>query len=135
MSATAEMRATADPVSQQTSDLDRLFNREEVLQICYWYQGEGFGEIYSPTVLNTFLNCETNAIEGALLELSEQGYLKSVDSVVDTSYIFTEKGKKEGGRLFADSFAELQKASHGECAAGCCDGDDHSQCGDDCALH
>lgn len=132
MSATAEQ--TSLHTAQQTTELDRLFNREEVLQICYWYQGEGFGEVYSPPVLNTFLNCELDAIENALFELHQQGYLEPITGIAST-YQFTDSGKKEGGRLFADSFAELQKAQHGECAAGCCDGDDHSQCGDACSLH
>jgi len=130
----AMVEQTEQQIGQKTTELDRLFNREEVLQICYWYQGEGFGEVYSPPVLNTFLNCELDAIEEALVELYEQGYLKPVEGVAST-YKFTAQGKKEGGRLFADSFAELQKAQHGECAAGCCDGDDHSQCGDACSLH
>ena len=118
---------------QSISELDRLFNREEVLQICYWYQGEGFGDTYNPTVLGTFLNCGPEAIGLALVELHEQGYLDKIDAD-DSSYRFSAEGKKRGGQLFADNFSHLQKAQHGECAAGCCDGDDHSQCGDDCAL-
>jgi len=132
MSATAEH--TEQQIGQNKTELDRLFNREEVLQICYWYQGEGFGDEYTPTVLNTFLNCDVDAIGEAFVELHEQGFLKPIKGNA-ASYKFTKKGKKEGGRLFADSFAELQKAQHGECAAGCCDGDDHSQCGDACSLH
>ena len=128
------MSATTEQTRQPTRELDRLFNREEVLQICYWYQGEGFGDIYSPPVLNTFLNCQLEEIAHALLELHELGYLITVEGIALT-YKFTAKGKKEGGRLFVDSFADLQKAQHGECAAGCCDGDDHSQCGDSCSLH
>lgn len=133
------MGTTAEQLSQksgeQAIELDRLINREEVMQICYWYQGEGFGDQYTPQSLNIFLNCELDAIEEALLDLSERGYLERVKGVAGLSYKFTEKGKKESGRLFADNFAELQKAQHGECAAGCCDGDDHSQCGDSCSLH
>ncbi len=128
---------TEEEHEQPISELDRLFNREEVLQICYWYQGEGFGDTYSTQVLGTFLNCGEEAITLALLELYEQGYLKQVPEAdgADGSYQFSDEGKKRGGQLFADSFSGLQRAQHGECAAGCCDGDDHSQCGDDCALH
>jgi hypothetical protein len=128
------MSTAAEQTTAQTTELDRLINREEVLQICYWYQGESFGDEYSPPILNTFLNCQPEAIEEALVELCKTGYLRLAKGG-SSSYKFTPKGKKEGGRLFADSFADLQKASHGECAAGCCDGDDHSQCGDACALH
>jgi len=132
MNATVEQ--TSQQVHRQTIELDRLFNREEVLQICFWYQGEGFGEVYSQTVLKTFLNCDSEAIEYAFLELQQQGHMELVEGMAAT-YKFTPAGKKEGGRLFAESSAELQKSQHGECSTGCCDGDDHSKCGDDCSLH
>ncbi len=119
---------------QQTNELDRLVNREEVLEICYWYQGEGFGDVYNSTAMNTFLKCDNDAIDDAFLELVDQGLLKQVESSAASAYQFTDTGKKEGGRLFMASFADLQKAQHGECSAGCCDGDDHSACGDGCTL-
>lgn len=126
------------PVSGDPGALDRLANREEVLQICYWYQGEGFGDIYSARVLHPFLNCELQAIETALKELAARGELEQVADSGGTSiadYRFTDRGRKEAGRLFADGFSDFQKQGHGECDAGCCDGDDHSRCGDECALH
>ncbi|RUM52065.1 MAG: hypothetical protein DSY87_07815 [Methylococcus sp.] len=121
-------------MTEEATALECLVNREEVLQICYWYQGEGFGEAYNATALGSFLNCDAEAINAALEELTGQGYLVAVASPPN-SFCFTARGKKEGGRLFADSFSDFQKAGHGECAAGCCDEDDHSQCGDDCSLH
>ena len=33
---------TTQQPSQPASALSRMVNREEVLQICFWYQGEGF---------------------------------------------------------------------------------------------
>ena len=112
--------------------LSRLVNREEVLQICYWYQGEGFGDCYNAAALRPFLNCDETVIDVALRELVEKGDLQSAGAGV---YRFTDLGKHEAGRLFADSFADFQKQGHGECDAGCCDGDDHSKCGDECPLH
>ncbi len=112
--------------------LQRLMQREEVLQICYWYQGEGFGERYTAEVLAPFLPCDRAAIEEALGELAVRGQL---NAEVDGRYGFTDAGRREAGRLFADGFADFQKQGHGECDAGCCDGDDHSKCGDECALH
>lgn len=118
----------------ENSALDRLVNREEVLQICYWYQGEGLGDVYNPTLLKPFFDRESNDIDSALQELVQQGYLQPVTTPMP-GYGLTATGKKQAGYLFAESFADFQKASHGECDAGCCDGDDHSKCGDDCALH
>ncbi len=114
--------------------LERLVNREDILQICYWYQGEGLGDVYNARSLQPFLNYDEVLIETAFNELILAGYLEIISSPTP-GYRFTESGKKEGGRLFADSFADFQKAGHGECAAGCCDDGDHSQCGDDCLLH
>ena len=111
--------------------LNRLVLREEVLQICYWFQGEGFGEQYDPAALRPFLQCDLQAIALALEELVQRGELEAGDG----HYRFTESGRREAGRLFAEGFADFQKQGHGECDAGCCDGDDHSRCGDECPLH
>lgn len=118
----------------QTCALDRLVNREEVLQICYWFQGEGFGEVFDSGALQPFLNSDQSAINATFDELVQQGDLECVDNS-DRKFQFSAAGSKKGGRLFADSFAEFQNAGHGECAAGCCDGDDHSQCGDHCSIN
>lgn len=111
--------------------LSRLMLREEVLQICYWFQGEGFGEHYDPAALKPFLQCDVDAIALALDELAQRGELEAAAG----RYRFTESGRREAGRLFAEGFADFQKQGHGECDAGCCDGDDHSRCGDECPLH
>jgi hypothetical protein len=125
--------ANANTTSSGSSDsaLSRLVNREEVLQICYWYRGEGFGDHYRPAQLRPFLQCAEPAIELALKDLAAQGHL-ALDAA---GYRLTETGQREAGRLFADSFADFQKQGHGECAAGCCEEDDHSKCGDECPLH
>lgn len=119
---------------QENSALDRLVDREEVLQICYWYQGEGLGEVYNPSLLGPFLNRAPQTIMSALQELARQKLLEPV-AAPTPGYRLTATGKKKAGHLFAESFSDFQKASHGECDAGCCDGDDHSKCGDECALH
>ena len=125
---------TTDTTATAASDaLTRLVNREEVLQICYWFQGEGFGDRYDPALLRPFLNCDAVAIEIALGELAAQGDLQLAPGAA--GYCFTDKGRREAGRLFADGFADFQKQGHGECDAGCCDGDDHSKCGEECPLH
>jgi len=130
-------RAMTEQTEQSTPNpgaLDRLVNREEILQICYWYQGEGLGNVYSAKTIQPFLNYDEDLIEIAFKELIDEGCFELATGSIK-GYSFTEKGKTQGGRLFADSFADFQKAGHGECAAGCCDDGDHSQCGDDCALH
>jgi hypothetical protein len=42
--------------------LERLVRREEVLEICFWFQGEGFGDVFAPAALRPFLTCEEGPI-------------------------------------------------------------------------
>ena len=120
--------------ANKSSALDNLVNREEILQICYWFQGEGFGDVFDANSLQPFLNTDPSAIDATLDDLVQQGDLQRVDNSC-RQFQLSATGNKKGGRLFADSFAEFQNAGHGECAAGCCDGDDHSQCGDHCTIN
>ncbi len=128
--------AAAEPQTKGTPGaLDRLVNREDVLQIFFWREGEGFGDICTAASIEPFLNCNADGIEAALKELVADGCLEPVADAAALGYRLTAKGKKQGGSLFADAFSDNQRQGHGECPAGCCDGDDHSKCGDDCALH
>ncbi|MEO6623585.1 MAG: hypothetical protein ABIN37_01970, partial [Burkholderiaceae bacterium] len=88
-------------VNPAHAPLARLVNREEVLQICYWFQGEGFGDHYDAGLLRPFLQCDEEAIRVALGELAAQGDLQEDGG----RYHFTDKGRREAGRLFADDFS------------------------------
>ncbi len=112
--------------------LARLIEREELLEIGYWYQGEGFGDTFDAQVLLPFLKQDAETIGAVLADLAAAGDLLGAGG---TAYRFSEQGRRKAGRLFAEHFSDLQKPTHGECEAGCCDGDDHSRCGDECALH
>lgn len=114
----------------QRTPLEQLADREEILQICYWYEGEGLGDTFTARTLQTFLRCPLDAIEASLESLCSRDRLTGTQD----GYQFTETGRREGGRLFADGFSDFQKGGHGECDAGCCEGGDHSQCGDDCTF-
>ena len=51
MAGKLEAHSSTLTAAPKESALDRLIQREEVLQICYWFQGEGLGDIYTPTHL------------------------------------------------------------------------------------
>lgn len=112
---------TRPVIAQAPGALERLVQREDVLEICFWFQGEGFGDVFAPAALRPFLTCGEGPIADALAELAEQGMLEPSG----TGYRLTDDGRKSGGRLFAESFAEFQHVGHGECNAGCCDEEDH----------
>lgn len=131
---TTDTKPSRPNTSDANEALDRLVNREEVLQICFWFNGEGLGDVYTAMTIAPFINFPESEIENALKELVAEGHLKIVTEP-RPGYAFSEKGKTQAGRLFADTFSDYTRQGHGECPAGCCDGDDHSQCGDDCRLH
>ena len=107
-----------------SSPHEQLRQREEVLEICYWYQGEGFGENFTAEAIQSFLPLPRDLIA----EILEFHRLEGSLVQEDRAYAFAEAGKKKASRLFHETFAEFQAPSHYECTAGCCDGDDHSGC-------
>lgn len=98
-----------------------LFWRDEILQVMYWYQGEGFGVSVTARDLRTFLTADEQAITSYLTRLVAEGYLQPAYEVLDTTprYSFTEYGAKEGARRFADEFADITKQAHGDCPPNC----------------
>jgi hypothetical protein len=100
-----------------------IFWRDEILQVMYWYQGEGFGTFVTSRDLQTFLTLDEDAINAYLERLVAEGYLQQVDDDFLQSalprYAFTEYGAREGARRFADEFAAVTKQGHGDCPPNC----------------
>lgn len=121
-----DMGATGDTSNPNLGDvaLRGLANREELLEICYWYKGEGFGEHFTVAAFAPFLAKSKEEI-GAIMEglVADGALLRD-----GAGYKLSETGTKAAGRLFHDTFTDFQLGSHGECTAGCCEGDDHSAC-------
>ena len=107
----------ADRGPAEHAAVERMRVREDVLQICYWYQGEGFGDRFTPDAVLPFLQSGRALVVEVFDRLVDDGSLAAEAS----AYVFREHGRREAARLFADSFTEFQQAGHGECAAGCCD--------------
>lgn len=100
--------------------LDRLREREEVLEICFWYQGEGLGSSFAPSLVLPFLNSDAVAVAQAFEALVAEGSLAREGD----GYTLTTAGKRQAGRMFTETFVEFQQPGHGECQDGCCDGDE-----------
>jgi hypothetical protein len=113
-------------MSQQLPDaapdraLERLRRRDEVLEICFWYRGEGFGEIFTAGALKPFLNTPGGEVEAALTELVAAGQMQALAR----GYAFTDAGRRQAGRMFAESFVDFQRPAHGECEGDCCGEDE-----------
>src|SRR6266496_3218381 len=83
------------PQPDATDSPDKqLAARDELLQVMYWLRGEGLAK---------------DVAESKLVEATASGELSG------PRFRLTEAGVKEGGRRFADEFAELTKPGHYEC--------------------
>ncbi len=100
--------------------LERLREREEILQIGYWYQGEGLGTLLTPQAVLPFLQADSKRLADTFEALVESGdFLRC-----DNGYDFTPEGKRKAARMFTETFTDFQQPGHGECVDGCCDGDE-----------
>src|SRR5262245_32445767 len=97
-----------------TDPLNDIYWRDEILQILYWFRGEGLGEAVTAQVLQPFLNAEETTIQHHLERRANEGYVTRLEHQ-PSRYQLTELGIKEGGRRFADEFAGLTGQAHGEC--------------------
>jgi hypothetical protein len=103
--------------SQPKSDaLRRMYWRDELLQLLFWVEGEGFGSKVDAETIDRFLGGESEIALMHLDRLVTEGYLRRAG--VDT-YRLADRGRMEGGRLFAEEFADLTRPTHGECGKDC----------------
>ncbi len=97
----------------------KLFWRDELLQVLYWLQGEGFADLATAGGLAGFLQADPILVAECLTELVEDGYVETVPADGQIRYRLTDLGRREGGRRFREEFAHLQKAGHYECSPDC----------------
>ncbi len=95
-----------------------IYRRDEILQVLYWMTNEGFGEAFSASDLQKFLESNDAVLSENLDLMVFEGFLESAS---ENKYALTDFGKSEGGRRFADEFEEMMKPGHYECADPDCD--------------
>ena len=93
---------------------DALRRRDEILEVMYWMRGERLGDAVSAAELRVFLGDDTPVLADDLAALAGDGLIEPVEGE-DGRFRLTRRGVEEGGRRFADSFADLQRPGHGEC--------------------
>ncbi len=100
--------------------------RDDILQAMFWLRGEGFGEESDTASLASFLVVDEGLLREQTSALVVDGLLEEDDG----RYRLSEIGVREGGRRFADEFADLQKTAHGECGPDCpiCRGISRDKC-------
>ena len=105
----------------EKSSLRSLFWKDEILQILYWMNGEGFGNEVPVSQILSLLNTNQANLLYHINNMVEEGVLlsSSTELGTDTKVALATDVKKEAGRRFADAFQGFQKAGHGECGPDC----------------
>ena len=100
---------------------DELRHRDDVLEMLFWLDGEGFGPEVALTDVLRFID-DASAVHAALAQLVEEGLVEACGDPAAVRYRFTPIGRREGGRRFLDEFEPyLARHAHGECGAADCD--------------
>ncbi len=104
-------------LSQPKSEsLRLLYWRDEILQLLFWIEGEGFGQQVEVVMLERFLGLDAETARALLQHLSEEGLL---DRSGLEGYQLSERGRGEAARIFSQEFAGLTQPAHGACGPEC----------------
>lgn len=111
-----------DPGSDRGSALAEMASVDEILQVMFWTRGEGIAADAAARDLTMWIGLEEAAIAKLLVRMEELGLVTgSPDDGGDIRYKLTDRGGREGGRRFADEFADVTRSGHGECNDPQCD--------------
>lgn len=102
-----------DDRSEEVARLD------EVLEMLYWTEGEGFSGAATLDVITRFLTHSRDDVLRTLTALVARGDV--TQDAGTGEYRLTEIGRKEAARRFAEEFAPMLSQGHGECNDPDCD--------------
>ena len=102
-------------------DPEDLAEADEVLQILYWLRGEGLLADVGVADLRRFLDGSDEELTAVLDRLVRTGLVARTMPDSAARFSLTAEGVREGGRRFADEFADMTKPGHGECGDPECD--------------
>jgi hypothetical protein len=102
---------------------EHLAARDELLQVMYWLRGEGLAKDVAAKDLTRWISLDEIQIHSLLVDLAEAKLVENISSEQTSAARFqlTDSGVNEGGRRFADEFAELTKPGHYECGDPNCE--------------
>lgn len=102
-------------------DPRELEAQDEVLQVMFWLRGEGLADDVGPADVARFTGASPEAAATVLARLVDRHLVSIVRADAGQRFALTAEGVREGGRRFADEFADLTKPGHGECNDPDCD--------------
>jgi hypothetical protein len=96
---------------------------DEILQVMFWLRGEHLAADVAPRDLARLVTIPEADIARVLERLAAQGFVRPAAPAGGSArrYALTDEGVREGGRRFADEFADMTKPGHGECGDPECD--------------
>jgi hypothetical protein len=98
---------------------DAIARRDELLELLYWIEGEGFRGAASFDAIARFLAHPPESVQRTLDDLVSRGDV--IYDPVTREYRLSPSGRTEGARRFAEEFAPMLSQGHGECNDPDCD--------------
>lgn len=117
---------------------DVIHARDEILEVLYWLHGEGLHEAVRAEDLEPFVALGSEAAREHLEALAGAGLLERVPVAAEGgpgAYRLTDRGVREAGRRFVESFAPLLAQGHGTTCAPDCECRDPARPDADCPTH
>jgi hypothetical protein len=105
-------------------NVEQLAAVDEILQVMYWLRGEQLAADVTVGDLVRWMSLDDEQIGRLLERLAASGLVQPVGEVAGggpARYALTESGVREGGRRFADEFADLTRPGHYECTDPNCE--------------
>ncbi len=99
---------------------EAIAREDELLELLYWFEGEGFGGVASLEGIIRFASIPEAVVRRTLERLMSRGDVR-LDSSGGSEYRLTETGRREAARRFAAEFAPMLSQGHGECSDPDCD--------------
>jgi len=98
--------------------IDNLAAIDEILQVMYWLRGERLAQAVRAADLSRWVSLSAQEVGPLLARMAAAGLVQAVarEAGETPRYELTASGSREGGRRFADEFADLTRPGHGECA-------------------
>ncbi len=112
-----------DAVGERGADasaIEGLRQRDEILQVMFWLEGEGLASDVRAANLRPFVDGEDLGIDRQLEILRRQGYVEQTGNEPGR-YRLSVVGRGEGRRRFTEEFAPLLRQGHGECNDPACE--------------
>lgn len=96
-----------------------IARRDEVLEMLYWIEGEGFRGAATLDAITRFLTHSREDVLQTLTDLVSRGDV--THDIAGGEYRLTDTGRKEAARRFAEEFSPMLNQGHGECNDPTCD--------------